>query len=78
MHIETLYCSCSSKTCYTSMNHSMLFRSLRNDETSLKRRRVCLLRCLIYFYAHMEAPDLSLQSVETSKLKFMFKICHQP
>jgi len=44
---------------------------------NLKRRRVCSKRCLIYFYAHMEAPDLSLQSLEISKLEFMFKICHQ-
>jgi hypothetical protein len=55
----------------------MLFGSLRIDEMNLKRRRVCLLRYLTHFYVHIEASDLSLHSVEISKLEFMFKICHQ-
>jgi len=55
----------------------MLFRSLRNYDVKLKRRPVCLLRCLIYFCAHMGASDLSLQGVEISKLEFMFQICQQ-
>lgn len=55
----------------------MFFRSLRNYEVNLKRRIDCLLRCLIYFYAHMGASDLSLQSVEITKLEFMFKIRQQ-
>jgi len=53
---NTFYSSCSLKTCSTSKDQSMLFRSLRNDETNMKRRIVCLLRRLIYFYVHIWKP----------------------